>query len=458
MRTRLRPATAGGIAEPLRHLRRLLLLILLTACAGPTDAPRPEVRSVTVLQAGRLVQTLQVELSAPAPLVVEYWTEGGPRLRLRSPEAASHAVPLTRLRAGRSYDFELVGFARSGTLTTDPLPEDLARIEFTARGSPTVPLVLLHLFEPDGFRGYAILDAEGEVVWYWRTQDFPFGMTRRQSGNFVFLDRGRGLVEVTPAGDVVHLLPQDTVQREMHHDVLVTPENSLLFIAFDNREVDGRRLKGEAIWEWSPETGGAVKRWSAWDHLSPSRDRGPRFGAEWLHANALAIGPRRNVLLSLHYLNQVISITQDWNRLEWRLGGVNATITTAGGAQFSGQHTAREIAPQRVILFDNGLERADHSRVIEYALEGATARVVSEWKATPANFAAIVSSARRLGNGNTLVGFGTSRGVQGSTGPVEVYEVTPGGEARWHLVVENVRIMYRAEPLTAISSEEVTSP
>ena len=73
----------------------------------------------------------------------------------------------------------------------------------------------------------------------------------------------------------------------------------------------------------------------------------------------------------------------------------------------------------------------------------------------PLNFASAVSSARRMLNGNTLVGFGMGAGVAGSTGPTEVFEVTSSGDVEWHLVVSNVWVMFRAEPLRSIAAEEV---
>lgn len=239
------------------------------------------------------------------------------------------------------------------------------------------------------------MDAAGEVVWYMRTADFPFGATRRANGNFVFMDEGRGLLEVTPAGDVVRTVPQEPRAAELHHEVIATPRNTLLFLAFDARIVDGAEVLGEAIWEWTPETGTRVVRWSAWDHFTPALDRGPRFGREWLHANALSLGARGNVLLSLHYLDQVISISPDFATVEWRLGGVNATVPAPGAAAFSGQHTPQE----------------------------------------------------------SLVAFGMSAGTNGSTGPTEVYEVTPAGQAAWHLRVDGTTVMFRAEPLTAVGGE-----
>lgn len=433
--------------------RALATLSLVAACTDLTESRTPKILSLELGESGSLVRTLEVVLNDPAPLTVTYQADDSPALEITSPRALEHRVPLVRLRAGRTYEYAVAGTSVRGTFQSGALPSDLARIGFAVAGSPTVPLVLVHLFQPDGFTGYAVVDEGGEVVWYWRTEDFPFGMTRRSNGNFVFMDKARGLVEITPLKAVLHELPQDSVSRELHHDVIATSVNTLLFIAFDTREVEGTPLKGEAIWEWWPETGEAVKRWTSWDHMSPAADRGPRFGAEWMHANALGIGPRGNVLLSVHYWNQIVSISPEWQTIEWRLGGVNATIPVPADQQFSGQHTAREVAPGRVVLFDNRVERGQYSRAVEFELLEDRAEQRWEWIPDPVNFASAVGSARRLPNGNTLIGIGMSEGTAESTGPTEVYEVTADGDVVWHLVLSDVRIMFRAEPIWTIAGE-----
>jgi hypothetical protein len=429
--------------------------LLLGACDSPAAPPQLDVVSVAVTEPAPLAARLDVVLRSAAPLTVDYWTDGGPRLRIHSASAVNHSLPLVRLRAGRLYHYEIQDTDVTGTLVTSALPDDLAGVTFEAAGAPTLELVLVHLFSAAGFKGYAVVDVAGEVVWYWRTVDFPFGATRRDGGNFVFMDKGRGLVEVEPTGSVVRELAQDVAGRELHHDVIATPWNTILFLAFDDRPFEDRTLRGEAIWEWTPESGADVRRWTSWDHLDPDVDRGPRFGGEWLHANSLAVGARDNVLVSLHYLNQVISIAPDWNSLEWRLGGVNATIAVPAHAQFSGQHTARELAAERVILFDNGVDRGHDSRALELDWSSGSAEVAWEWAPVPPNFSTAVSSARRLPNGNTLVGFGLAQGIGGSTGPTEFYEVGPGGETLWRMEVGNVVVMFRAEPLTSIAGEVV---
>jgi hypothetical protein len=173
-----------------------------------------------------------------------------------------------------------------------------------------------------------------------------------------------------------------------------------------------------------------------------------------VHGNALSIGPRRNILFSAHHWNQIISITEDWQRIEWRMGGTNATLPVSAADAFSGQHTAREVAPGRIVLFDNGVDRGGYSRAVEFTQDGSMARTLWEWRSTPANYASAVGSARRLANGNTLVAFGMAQGLAGSTGPTEVYEVSATGAVVWHLIVRT-QTMFRAEPLDAVGGETV---
>jgi hypothetical protein len=434
-------------------MKRLAPSSVLVLSLSVAAAPPPAVTSSELVETAPLTRVLRLTLARALPLEVEYWTDGDAPLSIVSPTAAAHAVTLARLRAGRTYAYRVRGSTLRGTFRTDPLPADLAAVRFDASGTLTAPLALVHLFKSDGFKGYAIVDGRGEVVWYWRTKDFPFGAARRPNGNFVFMDKGRGIVEVTPAGENVHELAQETAEREMHHDVITTPAGSVLYLAFDTEDVEGKRVKGEAIWEWTPDTGAHEKRWRSWDHLSPTLDRGPRFAGEWMHANSLAIGPRGNVLVSSHYFNQILSLAPDWKAFEWRLGGVRATIDVPPEEQFSGQHTAVEVTPGRVLLFDNGRDRGKDSRAVEFAIAGRVASKVWEWQPPNRNYASAVSSARRLPNGNTLIAFGMSKGQSDSTGPTEAFEVTPSGETGWHLLVTGTTTMFRVEPVESIAGE-----
>jgi hypothetical protein len=437
-------------------MRRLALVgslvLAVSSALASLSAERPAI-SVTVGDDAPLTRTVRVRFRTPTPVEIEYWALDGPRFVVSSAPALDHAIPLVRLRPDRLYQFEVRETGTRGTFRTAPLPADLAAVTFTASGAPTTPLALVHLFRDDGFKGYVIVDAQGVVVWFWRTRDYPFGAARRANGNFVFMDKGRGIVEVQPTGSAVRELLQQDAEREMHHDVITTPTDTVLYLAFDTETFAGARVKGEAIWEWNPDTGEHVRRWRSWDHLTPALDRGPRFGGEWMHANALSVGPRGNTLVSVHYFNQIVSLSPDWRSIEWRLGGVRSTMAVPAGEEFSGQHTAHEVEPGRVLLFDNGRDRGARSRAVEFRLDGASASKVWEWSPPRPNYASAVSSARRLTNGNTLVSFGMSEGRNGSSGPTEAYEVSPGGNVVWHLTVSGTTTMFRVEPITSIAGE-----
>lgn len=364
------------------------------------------------------------------------------------------------LRSGRAHGAALLALLVSacGDAILAPLrqplvelPEDLAQVTFDTEGQLSTPYALLEIRHDAGFRGFVAIDGLGRPVWFFRTLGSPSGATRRANGNLVLLDNEQGLLEVTVDGGVVRRLPQQPRPgRFIHHDVTVGRDDALLFIAQDVRPSAGDVVTGDAVWEWTPETGEAVRQWSTFDDLDPEVDRGDRSRSDdWVHANSVSVGASGAIVLSMHFLDQVVAIDPENGALRWRLGGVGATVQVAD--PFSGQHTAAEIEPGRILLFDNGFSREEerYSRAAEYVIEGDAARLEWQWRPDRDNWARVISSARRLPNGHTLVAFGLRADEQlGSTGPIEAYEVTRDGEVVWHLTVDGlVSSMYRATPL-----------
>jgi hypothetical protein len=454
------------------------LMTAVVACDSPvaTTSPARIVSATTEPAPAPLVRLLNVSLDQSYGTRVEYWSSGGPRLRVTSDEGqTSHDLVLARLRPATTYQFEVHpsgpagdGTPVTGSFTTDPLPEGLAVLEFTTEGTPSEPLTVLEtVAHGGGDRGVVIVDADGQIVWY--LEEGPVGGTaRRANGNLIIGYGNYGIVEVTPAGEVVAELPQQyRPEREAHHDVITTPWNTVLFIAYDTREFDGRTVSGEAIWEWNPDNGALERRWSSWDHMSPATDWGVASNDnDWLHANSISIAPGGNILMSMRFIDQVISISPDYSTLEWRLGGINADVVVSGDDVFTGQHTASELPAvngrRRVLLFDNGPIGRGFSRAqeLELDLEGGTATTVWQFRPTPDNFSFITSLARRMANGNTFVAFGAGPGVLASFGPVEAMEVDAAGDVQFRLeiggpTVNDSFVLYRASPMSSIAGEEV---
>jgi len=109
-------------------------------------------------------------------------------------------------------------------------------------------------------------------------------------------------------------------------------------------------------------------------------------------------------------------------------------------------------------VFDNGYDRpgAMFSRAIEYAVDpvARTATKVWEYRPSPDIYAALVGSAWRLSNGNTVALFGMLAGQSASTGPISAHEVTPTGAVAWRLNAGGALTrLYRVTPMRTIAGE-----
>lgn len=442
----------------------------LSACLDITAPPPPVVApavihraAIDTLATGAVV--LDLLASDAVRVEVRYWNETGNILEVRDAvPAAGQGILLPELEAGHHYTY-LVSAYNSRNVPCEPargefdvpgLPADLAMVRFVTRGTSTMPLTMVQSFMD--FMGFVIVDRTGAPVWWWRAKGSPQGFARRANGNFVLLDATKGLYEVTPARKLVHAMT-DRAVGVVHHDVLVTPENTVLFLTSDTRTVADSTLTGDAIWEWTPETGAVRKRWSVFDALDPATDVGPKSNAaDWTHANSISFGDHGNVILSLNWLDQVLSLSPDFSRIEWRLGGHGSTYTFAPDASFHGQHTAEILPNGHVMMFDNGRDRAApnrYSRALELALDAGThtASVAWSYRATPEAYSPYMGSARRLANGNTFVFFPLPQNVYGASGTSGGFEVRPDGSVAFELRVENSGVpapIYRGEPLASL--------
>jgi len=183
-----------------------------------------------------------------------------------------------------------------------------------------------------------------------------------------------------------------------------------------------------------------------------------------LHANSVSIGPRGNIVVSLHFLDQVVSLTSDFRAIEWRLGGARSTFALDPAQATSGQHSVFEVAPNRVLIFDNGVARADgarFSRAIEFALDAGNGNIATAWeyRPDPAIWAPVFGSVRRLPNGHSVVAFGAPVGQLGATGPVVLHEVSPSGLRLWTLLlsVPPGGGIFQADPMTSVAGEVIST-
>lgn len=459
-----------------RNAARLLALVLTSAAlTGCDDAPiaPPDAQTIDVQvvdTAGPIFRSLRVDLDQADDVEVFYEPiDGGRTFRMRSESALSHDVLLPRLLPDTTYRYAVrSGNATAaaativrGTLSTAPLPEDLSGIDYSVEGSATFPLLIFNHRVDGGFDGMIAMEASGAIVWYTPVAGAA-ATPIPGSHDMLFISGGtESIVRVSPRGQIVDQMSFARVEGAgVHHDLAALDAARVAFIAQEDRTVRDTLVSGEAVWIWNMETGTVEQVWSAWDHFDWDTDRGARsVPDDWLHANALSVGPRGNLILSLHFLNQIVSIAADYQSLEWRLGGVNATIAVSSADAFNGQHSVFELPGGHVLLFDNNYEGAPaggHSRGLELEIDGDSARAVWEYVADPPIMSRIWSGIYPLENGHRVVSFPIPDVVQpaGGAPPFTVDEVDATGQRVWRLTGEGLTASFRGVPWPSIAGEE----
>lgn len=234
------------------------------------------------------------------------------------------------------------------------------------------------------------VDWAGQVVWEHRDPDQHHDARRTSSGGAIYLNIERIPDEV--AVKVRGGIP-DSGQVGMWADVIV--------------EVDA---SGRRIWEWH-----------AFEHLDVASDVLPPNVSRhaWSHANSLVPLANDRVLISFRNISTLAIIDKTSGEFVWKLGR----------EVLAQQHDPSLLPNGNILVFDNGVYRLhDHlpfSRVIE--IDPQTNEIVWEYRDDPPYhfFSPLISGARRLPNGNTLI----TDGLSG-----RLFEVTPDKALVWEYI------------------------
>jgi hypothetical protein len=207
----------------------------------------------------------------------------------------------------------------------------------------------------------------------------------------------------------------------------------------------GKRLQGgSSIRRWNPAAGTDEIVWDPFNFLDPLTERTnasntdpgnssdlvssfPCAGAslqseEWMHANSLQVTPMGVLLLSVRYLDTVIAISPQLDRIAWRIGRFKSDFTFPNPSdRFYHEHYVRMLENGNLLLFDNGngrpaAEGGLYTRALELSLDWNSMTAAKVWEyrhqvgtsggAPVYKYSDRVGAAQRLENGNTIVWFG----------------------------------------------------
>ena len=272
---------------------------------------------------------------------------------------------------------------------------------------------------------------------------------------------GGEVVELDSAFEVVRRLstigPTDTDV----HDSVLRPDGSRILLAYEPNRTSG--LTDALIQEVGPDNQ-VVYTWNSSDHMDPATETTSDPGApDYAHINSIEVLPDGDILASFRHLSAVLKIA--WSAhdgfsrgdIVWRLGGKHSDFDFVddpdGGP--CANHAASQLANGHVLIFDNGSVQLGaepnrcldasgqpvarpRTRITEYSLDPQAGTASLVWSYDPPQrYTHFAGSARRLSNGNTLIGWGSERRALAS-------EVGANGQVLWELKTEGGYLSYRA--------------
>jgi hypothetical protein len=256
------------------------------------------------------------------------------------------------------------------------------------------------------------------------------------------------------------------------HDAVRMTDGSTLLVGYEPNSGTGRI---DATIQKLDPAGAVVFTWTSAAIADETTAGGPSLTipADYAHINSVWPTTDGDVIASFRNLSAVLriaTVAHDGYQpgdIVWRLGGRHSDFTFVDDPFPGGpcaQHTASELPNGHILLFDNGsnglcIDPADptgptidrgQTRVSEYALDTDAGTATLVWSyAPPSTYAFFAGSARRLGNGDTLIGWADDRDVLAS-------EVNADQEVLWEATTPDAEpghrkyATYRASLITQL--------
>ncbi len=373
------------------------------------------------------------------------------------------------------------------------LPAGFPRLDVTTNLPGTAPglvALTLHAFEPlppgvaplPSFE--AIVNRDGVPVYAAPTSAQTLDLKQQPNGELTVsrpttAPGKTGTALVTLDDQFLPVASRDVADPLVNtdnHDGTRLADGSTILIGYEPNAVTG---KTDATIQKLDANGVETFTWSSADIVdettaSPQvQNQSPLAPGDYAHINSVVPVEDGDVIASFRHLSSVLRIATvphdgyEAGDIIWRLGGRNSDFTFVDDPFPGGpcaQHTASELPNGNILIFDNGssglcVDPADptgptvargQTRVTEYALDTVAGTATLVWSyAPPSTYALFAGGARRVANGNTLIGWADERDALAT-------EVNADKEVLWEVKTpagtggHKNYVTYRAEPITGL--------
>lgn len=473
----------------------------LLACVASTETPGGQPPTGT---SGAVAGSCAPSAVIPAVLVcsftstrpgagsVETWLADDPERISATPDGptgTAHERSVLGLKAGRTYEYRLVvddGSTRwvgpGGSHTVADVPAEFPRLTLEvedARSETAGGYVLFAaaILTADRFTALAIVDGEGDYVWWYAT---PMNVLAI-SPAFTFDQRAIRVLQTDMEWEAdigtVRRIPldgSDAVETRAllgHHTVVENIDGTWSWLGFDYQTFDGMEWASDAI-RTAPEgtvEGEEPTQEFSWFDAYPV----PPFSnpgtidlvsigdaPEFTHSNSLMAIDDGHFYVMSKLLDTLIKVDRQTGAIVWELGGRYSDFTHPGGGDpwrsaadndwFSGSHMS-DVWEGGMLVFDNA-DYTDHpTRAVEYAIDEERLEAEEVWEFVEPDGlkTGSMGDVRRLDGGNVLIEW-SSLGY--------ISEVTPTGEVVWRVRMDLPGHFGRITPLSDLYNPPVPRP
>ncbi|MEM7370372.1 MAG: aryl-sulfate sulfotransferase [Bacteroidota bacterium] len=200
----------------------------------------------------------------------------------------------------------------------------------------------------------AMINAVGEVLWYYKTDSRISDFDLLPNGHISYMTQDSRIREIDFAGNIIaqwyaknrhegpdpEAIPVDALT--FHHDVSLLPNGHRLALSSEYREVEGyyssgrdanaprktQQVMGDIVVEFTPD-GEIVHQWNCFDHLPVYRIGYETFSGywerrgfpgviDWSHANAvIAVPGEEAFLVNFRYQSAMIKVDKSSGDIQW---------------------------------------------------------------------------------------------------------------------------------------------
>lgn len=404
----------------MEKLKYILLAFICMGWGGCKDDPEVKAADLikTIQAAVRQDNALRVDitlqLQKAAVSQITYWKEGDESTKkqtaLAEPEM-SVTTTLVFLEPKTTYCFKVAVASGSETaesdeykFTTGELPLEVPTCSILADNmEEAVPgYILLMQQEQTGY--IEVVNTEGTVVWYEKmgekvtvaTFDPEFNTFSCLTGKHPQKEyTAKNLVVIDIYGN--RLLEKDVESMYAHHDVRRLPDGNLIVVHYVAKPYDLSVYGGstqEMVWGDGYSVldmkGNVLEEWDCFGEMNPQDDphimevvpsttvldNPIKYREDWLHANSINYDSEGNIYMSFNWRSELWKINRKTGKVHYRVGA-DGTVELPADGEASGLHTCVPLAPDRVLVYDNGLSN-HRSRALVYKVDEAAGKATVE--------------------------------------------------------------------------------